>query len=182
MRDSYFVATEGPEATDFYDVFLLDQDFAIERPKRVYRTGLHLMTGQTSVRAIRKKETPMGNEKGEARGGIVSDGGSDDEGIDLDNPFAREMVIASGEGTGQKLGAPHEDGDEHHASQHTFFIVNEQRRLKLVAKNAVSWFRHVRTALTCSDKCINSSSAWSVSRPNVFGPVGIDLIRSPRSE
>lgn len=99
------------------------------------------MTGQTSVRAIRKKETPLGQEKGQARGYATSgpeDVGSDDEGIDLDNPAAREMVISSGEGSGQKLGAPHEDGDEHHASQHTFFIVSEQRRLKLVAKNAVS--------------------------------------------
>ena len=140
VRDTFFVATDGPEATDFYDVFLLDQDFAIERPKRVLRTGLHLMKGQTSVRAIRKKETPMGQEKGHRDGMLSGEEGSDDDGIDLDNPFAQEMVIASGEGTGQKIGAPHEDGDEHHASQHTFFIVNEQRRLKLVAKNAVSRF------------------------------------------
>ncbi len=47
------------------------------------------------------------------------------------------MIIQSGEGKGQKADEMH-DESEHDASQHTFFIVNSQRKLKLVAKNAVS--------------------------------------------
>jgi phospholipase D1/2 len=45
VRESYFVSTDGPQETDVYDVFLIDSDFAIERPRRAYRKGLHLLSG-----------------------------------------------------------------------------------------------------------------------------------------
>lgn len=62
---------------------------------------------------------------------------AEEHGIDTDNPFARDMIINSGEGKGQKATAlDSKDGEEADASHHTFFIVNSQRRLKLVAKNA----------------------------------------------
>ena len=105
---------------------MLDQDFAIERPKRVYRTGFHLMTGKSSLRAIK--------EKGDTADAVHPD--HQDE-IDPEHPFAREMMIQSGEGKGDAADQLHDD-KEHHASQHTFFIKNSQRKLKLVTKNAVS--------------------------------------------
>ena len=114
--------------TEFYDVFIIDSDFAIERPKRVYRTGLHWMTGKSTLRGLKNKSA------------IGSGDGLDENDVDLDNPFAQEMVIANGEANGQRIEASHDDSGDHHASQHTFFIVNTQRRLKLVAKNAVSCF------------------------------------------
>jgi phospholipase D1/2 len=63
----------------------------------------------------------------------------DDEDIDLDNPFAQDMLVNSGEGKGNKADklGDKDEGDIH-ASQHTFYVNNSQRRLKLVAKNAVS--------------------------------------------
>ena len=105
-------------------MFLIDADFTIERPNRAYRTGLHFMTGHANVRSIRKGGEPVSHPE--------------DNDIDLDNPFAQEMIIANGEGQGDKGQTLHDDGEEHHASQHTFYIINSQRRLKLVAKNAVS--------------------------------------------
>ena len=57
--------------------------------------------------------------------------------IDMDNPFTQEMMIQNGEGKGDSADQMH-DEDEHRASQHTFFITNSQRKLKLVTKNAVS--------------------------------------------
>lgn len=139
VRDTYFVATDGPDATEFYDVFMLDEGFSIERPKRVLRTGLHIMTGHSSLRSATRRDVPLGHEKSSGRdAGGDGTGAEGEDGIDLDNPFAQEMIIASGEAHGQKIGVSAEEGDEHHASQHTFFIVNTQRRLKLVAKNAVS--------------------------------------------
>lgn len=92
---------------------MIDEDFAIERPKRVYRAGLHLMKGN-------KKPAP-----------------AEKHGIDPENPFARDMLINSGEGKGNKANAiDTRDGQEADASHHTFFIVNSQRRLRLNAKNA----------------------------------------------
>ncbi|KAK7048243.1 NUC071 domain-containing protein [Favolaschia claudopus] len=41
VRDSYIVAVEEPGELEIWDVFLLDADFDIERPKRYYRQLLH---------------------------------------------------------------------------------------------------------------------------------------------
>ncbi|KAF8798774.1 phospholipase D [Phlegmacium glaucopus] len=41
VRESYLVVLEEPGELDIFDVFLLDPDFKIERPKRYYRSLLH---------------------------------------------------------------------------------------------------------------------------------------------
>lgn len=118
---------------------MIDDDFAIERPKRAYRHGLHLMTGHSTTKTLRAKydkDDPIEHPE--------------DNDIDLDNPFAQEMIINSGRGKGDKglgiykrgadpanMSDDDENGQESHASQHTFYIISSQRRLKLVAKNAV---------------------------------------------
>jgi phospholipase D1/2 len=122
VRDSYFVATDGPEATDIYEVFLIDEDFHIERPKRVYRTGMHFLTGKGTIKR-RKEGAPHMIESGEME-------------VDPENPMVREMLINSGEGAGEKGTEIDQSNDGKDASHHTFFIVNSQRKLKLVAKNA----------------------------------------------
>ena len=43
VRDGYLVAVEEPGDLKIWDVFLLDSDFKIERPRRVYRQGLNLL-------------------------------------------------------------------------------------------------------------------------------------------
>ncbi|KAJ7505449.1 phospholipase D [Mycena galericulata] len=43
VRDSYIVVVEEPGELAIWDVFLLDADFDIERPKRYYRKGLKLL-------------------------------------------------------------------------------------------------------------------------------------------
>lgn len=43
VRDGYLVAVEEPGEVKIWDVFLLDSDFKIERPTRVYRQGLNLL-------------------------------------------------------------------------------------------------------------------------------------------
>jgi len=126
---------------------MLDQDFSIERPKRVYRTGFHLLTGKSLKR---KEGDPTKAIQPEHEGEI-----------DTENPFTQEMMIQNGEGKGQ--GADQmQDEEEVRASQHTFFISNSQRKLKLVTKNAVCLsVRGDSTALMNSDKCINSLSRWN---------------------
>ncbi|RDB18070.1 Phospholipase D1 [Hypsizygus marmoreus] len=46
IRESYLVVLEEPGELDVWDVFLLDSDFSIERPKRYYRQGLNLLHGE----------------------------------------------------------------------------------------------------------------------------------------
>lgn len=43
VRESYLVSVSDPAELTIEDVFILDADFAIERPKRVYRQGLNLL-------------------------------------------------------------------------------------------------------------------------------------------
>nr|GAT50596.1 phospholipase D [Mycena chlorophos] len=45
VRDSYIVVMQEPGELSVWDVFLLDADFDIERPKRYYRQGLKLLQG-----------------------------------------------------------------------------------------------------------------------------------------
>ncbi|KAI0693955.1 phospholipase D [Cytidiella melzeri] len=44
VRESYLVVSEEMGELTVYDVFLIDSDFKIERPKRYYRQGLNLLT------------------------------------------------------------------------------------------------------------------------------------------
>jgi len=101
---------------------MLDQDFSIERPKRAYRTGFHLLTGKS----LKRKE-------GDPSKAIQSEHEGE---LDTENPFTQEMMIQNGEGKGQGADQMF-DEEEVRASQHTFFISNSQRKLKLVTKNAV---------------------------------------------
>ncbi|KAG9048406.1 Phospholipase D1 [Tulasnella sp. UAMH 9824] len=43
VRESYLVSVPDPAELDADDVFMLDADFSIERPKRVYRQGLNML-------------------------------------------------------------------------------------------------------------------------------------------
>ncbi|KAI0301100.1 hypothetical protein B0F90DRAFT_1810149 [Multifurca ochricompacta] len=47
VRESYLVAVEEPGEIAIWDVFLLDAEFRIERPKRYYRQGLNLLQGDS---------------------------------------------------------------------------------------------------------------------------------------
>lgn len=49
LRESYLVAVEEPGEAVVYDVFLLDSDFKIERPKRYYRQGFHILQHSSTV-------------------------------------------------------------------------------------------------------------------------------------
>lgn len=138
---------------------MLDQDFGIERPKRVYRTGFHFMTGKGSLRAHKDSGDTIANA-------VHPD---HQDAIDEDHPFAQEMMIQSGEGKGDAADQLHDD-NEHHASQHTFFIQNSQRKLKLVTKNAVSIVHKQMSMLGrargpllmgSSARCTSLSCRWS---------------------
>ncbi|KAL0576864.1 Phospholipase D1 [Marasmius crinis-equi] len=60
VRESYLVVLEEPGELKVWDVFLLDSDFAIERPKRYYRQGLSLLNPESGDHV---KEEPT-DEKG----------------------------------------------------------------------------------------------------------------------
>ncbi|KAF8630837.1 hypothetical protein AX17_005196 [Amanita inopinata Kibby_2008] len=64
VRDSYLVVLQEPGELVVWDAFLLDQDFQIERPRRVYRRGfnfLHL-EHETSPRTVTQQRAQTNPE------------------------------------------------------------------------------------------------------------------------
>ncbi|KAL0243438.1 hypothetical protein I308_105404 [Cryptococcus tetragattii IND107] len=159
VRDTYCVATDGPETTDFYDVFLFDSDFTIIRPKRYYRQGINILSGHAAAKHIKLKN-----------GSDSNNNISIPERVDTDNPFNREVIVRSGEGQGSKAQNMH-DETEHEASQHTFYIVNSQRKLKLVAKNARQMHQFIVSMERIASQC-----AWTKrNRFDSFAPLRLNV-------
>ncbi|AAW43231.2 conserved hypothetical protein [Cryptococcus deneoformans JEC21] len=159
VRDTYCVATDGPETTDFYDVFLFDSDFTIIRPKRYYRQGINILSGHAAVRHIKLKN-----------GSDTNNNINIPERVDTDNPFSREIIVRSGEGQGSKAHNMH-DETEHEASQHTFYIVNSQRKLKLVAKNARQMHQFIVSMERIASQCV-----WTKrNRFDSFAPLRVNV-------
>ncbi|KAF9077535.1 hypothetical protein BDP27DRAFT_1311216 [Rhodocollybia butyracea] len=61
VRESYLVVSAEPGALDIWDVFLLDPDFTIERPKRYYRQGLSLLHPESQSEEKEKDTRPSMN-------------------------------------------------------------------------------------------------------------------------
>ncbi|KAJ7147560.1 phospholipase D [Mycena crocata] len=60
VRDSYIVVVEEPGEVAIWDVFLLDADFDIERPKRYYRQGFKLLHPDTNQEEAAEHPPPNG--------------------------------------------------------------------------------------------------------------------------
>ncbi|KAF7977717.1 hypothetical protein HWV62_2994 [Athelia sp. TMB] len=74
VRESYLVVLCEPGELAVWDVFLLDQDFAIERPRRYYRQGFNLLHPETGDKeaALAGKDARGEVSKGGTLGGRVS--------------------------------------------------------------------------------------------------------------
>ncbi len=110
---------------EIYEVFLIDSDFEIERPKRVLRRGLNKLTGHGSVKGLIKHQadeqnTGASTAQKDHQAKIAAEAGSG-QALDNDGEKTHQAAIM--------------DGDSRDASQHTFYITNSQQRLRLVAKN-----------------------------------------------
>ncbi|GMK58130.1 hypothetical protein CspeluHIS016_0501620 [Cutaneotrichosporon spelunceum] len=126
VRESYCVATNGPAETDIYDVFLIDTDFAIERPKRVYRKGMQMLRHKSRREAQ-----------------------DEDPDVHVDD----------------------EEGGLRNTSQHTFYISNAQRRLRLQAKSARAMHQFILSMERVATHCI-----WAGrNRFDSFAPIRVNV-------
>jgi phospholipase D1/2 len=112
VRESYIVVVDEPDELQVYDVFLIDGDFAIERPKRFYKQTIHLASELAS------------DDKDKDKNGEKKDSGTNPE---------HAALLTDGQ-YGGETGADDDSPGSKSVSSHTFYIRNAQQRLRLVAK------------------------------------------------
>lgn len=136
VRESYLVSVDEPDQSAIFDVFLVDDEFQIERPTRLIKQGIHLFDklaeslgdGGEGEEAETDGEGGKKDKKMKHKGGAKGEAqlrGQDEfaDGVgDPDDPSTTDLAAA----------------DPRHlrnASSHTFYIINAERRVKVVAKN-----------------------------------------------
>lgn len=181
VRDSYFVVTEGPESTEIYDVFLIDSDFAIERPKRVLRKTLKAFTGKSSFKVIARIEKEegkggSGTAQADRQARIAAAAGS---GAPLADDSSSSSDSSSDEDgsrpidrTRRKIkGAALNENEGSSASQHTFYIISSQRRVKVSAANI-----RLMQQFIISMERVASQTLWSGrNRFDSFAPIRMNV-------
>ncbi|KAJ7134494.1 hypothetical protein C8R44DRAFT_770608 [Mycena epipterygia] len=208
LRDSYLVVMEEPGELEVWDVFLLDADFDIERPKRYYRRGLKLLHPDTAEDEEARPpsnnlQPPTDNDAKSVMGSIRSsfskllhparrngDGTEDDRSSTTSGSSASSvsqhpapMLDPSTNVNPLSATTDQADADRHwhpdekkkkkkvdNVSQHTFYIVNSQMRLKLFARNQ----RQMMQWITALEK-VKSSAYCQPNRFDSFSPIRLNV-------
>jgi phospholipase D1/2 len=157
VRESYIVAVDEVFGTQIWDVFLLDSDFKIERPNRLYRQGIGLFSSN------RQKSHGKDNRDGEDLPG-------------------EKKPLAGFEGiSGGNIGDPNDPSttsdakeDPQHlknTSAHTFYIKNSERKVKLVAKSE----RQMDQFIASIEKMTQRSIWAGKNRFGSFSPIRMNV-------
>lgn len=146
-----------------WDVILFDSSFSIERPQRLYKQGMRMLTSgyeQTSesiskhVRHTSEKDKEKDREKDRSKDDYLS---ADQQAVIVADP--NDMSAAE----------KHTKKKDHiiDTASHTFYINNSERRIKLVAKNERQMDQFIASISRISDRSI-----WiGKNRFNSFAPI-----------
>ncbi|EJC97886.1 phospholipase D [Fomitiporia mediterranea MF3/22] len=164
LRESYLVAVEEPGEVNIWDVFMLDPDFKIERPKRYYRQGLNMLQHtHGSESGSDSPGTPMADPSTNVDP-MQGDEHEYEHGDDQQPDVAEaEKQLQQRRSKGKKRTKD--------VSRHTFFVSNSQMRLKLFAKND----RQMQQWITAFEKTANSSHWTGRNRFDSFAPIRLNV-------
>ncbi|KAF8158304.1 hypothetical protein B0H34DRAFT_769482 [Crassisporium funariophilum] len=179
VRESYLVVLEQPGELDVWDVFLLDSDFKIERPKRYYRQGFgnflhhdkhdeqeHLYNNGAEKHHHHSHQPSTST--GQQQQQLTADTHTPQINLSPPDPERRSIMSSiktRGKGKGKKkVGA----GD---VSKHTFYVVNSQMRLKLFARNE----RQMLQFITALEKTAATSHYTGSNRFDSFAPIRLNV-------
>ncbi|EPQ28717.1 uncharacterized protein PFL1_03521 [Pseudozyma flocculosa PF-1] len=141
VRESFIAIVNQPDTLQIYDVFLMDNDFVIERPKRLYKQTMHLAHGLTHSDDKEQRAIDSSEQTGDPGDVAAAEkqGSYDRTALLTEGQFAdpeRKKQGDKGGGGGKGGGADADKADPNrHVSSHTFYIRNAERKLKLVARN-----------------------------------------------
>ncbi|TKY90598.1 hypothetical protein EX895_000596 [Sporisorium graminicola] len=125
VRESFIAIVDEPDSLQLYDVFLMDNEFKVERPKRLYKQTMHIAHGFTHSDEKKAAEIESSEQPDASNGAGNKDASYDQTALLTGGHF--KSVDPN------KREEAH--NEERHASSHTFYIRNSERKLKLVAKN-----------------------------------------------
>ncbi|PWN28305.1 phospholipase D [Jaminaea rosea] len=123
VRESYIAICPGPETHEIHDVFLIDGEFRIERPKRIYKQAASLAVGG------RGDDSEKGKSSEDTKTGSDDDGKKGEQGVDSN----KTALLTEGQWSEQSVSQ--RNGANTDVSSHTFYIMNAERKLKLSAKS-----------------------------------------------
>ncbi|KAG6810808.1 hypothetical protein H0H92_010252 [Tricholoma furcatifolium] len=197
IRESYLVVMEEPGEVNVWDVFLLDNEFEIERPKRYYRQGLHLLhvdghsfshktqgqpeaeTGERSViGSMTARFSKLFHSEDKRRTVSVNDVHGDDASSTSESIPSQAPSVMLDPSTNvnpladknKDLPAEGRDYSED-VSKHTFYVTNAQMRLKLFARNE----RQMLQWITAFEKVAATSHYVGKNRFDSFSPIRLNV-------
>ena len=190
VRESFIVVVEEPDSLQIYDVFLMDTEFEIIRPKRIYR--------QVASNIRDSGHRSGGGEKssgghGASESDAPAEGASDQTRVDgqRENDKEKKKKVAVEKDRTALLtggqwrtpeGADEEEGEmdeirqqhikeEKGVSAHTFYIKNAQRKLKLVARNE----RQMQQFIASMESIAAKNVFGSPNRFGSFAPIRLNV-------
>ena len=161
VRESFIAIVNEPDSLQLYDVFLMDNDFKVERPKRLYKQTMHIAHGLTHSDDKKGAEIES-SEQPESSGSRGAKDASYDQTALLTGGHFKDADL-------NKRDEAHES--ERHASSHTFSIRNAERKLKLVAKNE----RMMEQFIVSMQKMAARNIFGGTNRFESFAPIRLNV-------
>ncbi|CAO1625909.1 unnamed protein product [Sympodiomycopsis kandeliae] len=149
VRESYIVISPGPETLEVHDVFLIDGEFRVERPKRLYKQAAHLASelkgGDDSDSSSDEEDddpsTKIGNQKRSDDTALLTDGQFKKSKEDKKKNKSSTATKGDQSQEVEKAGKAREkarrakNAANTNVSSHVFYLYNAERKLKLSAKS-----------------------------------------------
>ncbi|TIA70455.1 hypothetical protein E3P92_03085 [Wallemia ichthyophaga] len=194
VRDDYLVCVEDAHSISVYDVFLIDSDFSIERPKRYYRQTAnairapfiegeaflqhhhpHLHSHSHSRQVSQPKDSRLDTMKStETRPSSSQEHDRDDsvEEARLEQQQQQNINEHAVDSDPQfAVSNEVKKSKTKDTSTHTFYIRNAERRMKLVAKNERQMEQFIQSMMM-----MKNNTLWSkIHRFDSFAPVRLNV-------
>ena len=162
VRESFIVIVNEPDTLQIYDVFLMDNDFKIERPKRFYKQTMHIAHGLTHSD---EKPEAKAAESSNQTNGAASESREDHTALLTDGQFVDPEKKKA-----QRRGKTSKSDPNRHTSSHTFYIRNAERKLKLVAKTERQMDQFIASMQKMADRNIFGAQ----NRFDSFAPIRLN--------
>ncbi|KAG0148284.1 hypothetical protein CROQUDRAFT_41585 [Cronartium quercuum f. sp. fusiforme G11] len=177
VRESYLICVDEPDQTEVYDIFLVDDEFQLKRPKNLLKQGIHLLDWHDASKEQNAPPIPSGSEvdpstensgrkvkhkyKGKRRSMSVPD---------LEASRGLENTTDPDDPSGTELWKP-DPKQLQNASSHVFYIVNSEREVKLTAKNE----RQMEQFIASIERMV-ARSIWSgKNRFDSYAPIRMNV-------